>query len=80
MPRHRKPETPIEKPTEPVHYPPLTFGEEVHLTVSGRRDRILRARARTPRPTYEEIALEVGCCVKTVYNAIKAAEGAADGG
>lgn len=35
-----------------------------------RADRIRAARARTPQPTMEQIAIEVGCCVKTVWNVV----------
>lgn len=35
-----------------------------------RAARIRDARARTPQPTYEQIAVEVGCCVKTVWNVL----------
>lgn len=33
-----------------------------------RAARIRDALARTPRPSYSQIAVEVGCCEKTVYN------------
>ena len=33
-----------------------------------RAERIRAARARVPQPTLEQIAVEVGCCVKTVWN------------
>jgi hypothetical protein len=35
-----------------------------------RAARIRDARARVPQPTLEQIAVEVGCCVKTVWNAV----------
>jgi len=35
-----------------------------------RADRIRRARARVPQPTIEQIAVEAGCCVKTVWNVL----------
>lgn len=35
-----------------------------------RAERIREARARNPMPTYEQIAVEVGCSVKTVYNIV----------
>jgi hypothetical protein len=37
-----------------------------------RAERIRAARARTPQPTLEQIAFEVGCCVKTVWNVVNA--------
>ncbi len=35
-----------------------------------RAERIRAARARVPPPTLEQIAVEVGCCVKTVWNVV----------
>jgi hypothetical protein len=35
---------------------------------TARAARIREARARIPQPTYEQVAVEVGCCVKTVWN------------
>lgn len=40
------------------------------VLASIRTERIREARARVPAPTYEQIAVEVGCCVKTVYNVL----------
>lgn len=37
-----------------------------------RAERIREARARVPTPTLEQIAVEVGCCVKTVWNVVNA--------
>lgn len=36
-----------------------------------RADRIRAAHARIPTPSYQQIALEACCSVKTVYNVIK---------
>ncbi len=33
-----------------------------------RAERIRQARARVPQPTMENIAVEVGCSLKTVWN------------
>lgn len=33
-----------------------------------RANKVRAARKRVPTPTYEAIAAECGCCVKTVYN------------
>jgi hypothetical protein len=48
-----------------------TKGQQMMDTLTrARAERIRAARARTPQPTLEQIAVEVGCCVKTVWNVV----------
>jgi hypothetical protein len=35
-----------------------------------RAERVRIAYARTPRPSYDQIAFEVGCTARTVYNIV----------
>jgi hypothetical protein len=47
------------------------MGERIAASLTASRAKRIRdARARTPSPTYEQIAIEVGCCVKTVWNVL----------
>jgi ribosomal protein S8E len=59
----------------------LSKGQLMAETLAkARAARIREARARTPQPTLEQIAIEVGCCVKTVWNVVneRTHAGAAD--
>lgn len=47
-----------------------TRGKEIHeMFLTAHRIRV--ARGRVPTPSYDDIAKEVGCSVKTVYNVLK---------
>lgn len=51
--------------------PALDLGDSIAATYAAIRVRKIReARARVPPPSYDQIAVEVGCSVKTVYNVI----------
>lgn len=58
---------PAAAPTENAE----TLGERVARTLAEvRAVRIREAYARTPRPSYDQIAVEVGCTARTVYNVV----------
>ena len=62
---------PTEAPTEAPADTVLSFGQQITETLrQATAMRIRQARSRTPAPTYEQIAVEVGCCVKTVWNVL----------
>ncbi len=59
---------------KPASEPSLgpTFGQQLSDALADMRaEKIRAARARTPTPSYDQIAVEVGCSVRTVYNIVK---------
>ena len=55
---------------KPVTEP--SFGQQLSdVLADARAERIRAARARVPTPSYDQIAVEVGCSVRTVYNIVK---------
>jgi DNA invertase Pin-like site-specific DNA recombinase len=51
---------------------PYDYGKVIAQSAAAvRAERIRRARERVPTPSYQQIALEAGCSVSTVYNVLK---------
>lgn len=57
----------MTKPRTPETPPLMDIGATLTKV---RAARIRAARARDPQPTYEQIAIECGCSVKTVHNVV----------
>jgi hypothetical protein len=62
-----------KQPPAPVAPPAqnLSYGQQMAATLAEIRvAKIRECRARVPTPSYDQIAVECGCSVKTVYNVV----------
>jgi DNA-binding transcriptional regulator YiaG len=63
-------ELPPSAPARPLAEPE-TFGQAIARTYAAiRAQQIREMRARKPQPSYDQIAREMGVCVKTVSNVL----------